>query len=201
MSDSFYDSDDEEDRVQRKIRKDKDSSLRWDASTSTSDARRLSDEDHARWLERRDVKQKHDLAMEVEEHRHLERIKEIELETLRLQTRKDNDHELALKEVESRLRIAESQNIQPAEVQKLLIQAMGRYGEMREKALDEAIRNPSLAEKFQTRAAAYVEMQTQTAVLQKLLTDQTLTQQQRDGFIDQYVKKMSQDAEQQIKDM
>ncbi len=155
-------------------------------------------------------------------------IKTVEQETLRLSTRQDfkdrrnarraesrlvklkgrlerdrlelvQPYEIDLKEVESRLRIEESKDIQPIEVQKLLIQAMGRYGEMREKALDEAIRNPALRDQLRSRAMGYQEMQEITRETIAGLMSSDLPPEAKKTLMAEYLKRMGQHTEDYLK--
>ncbi len=154
------------------------------------------------------AKRKHELDLAQEQSRHLERIEELKLETervkleaLKLQSEVSHQNQISLKEVESRLRIAESQNIQPIEVQKLLIQAMGRYGEMREKALDEAIRNPALRDQLRARAMAYQEMQLITRETIDGVMSSSLPDEAKKTLMAEYTKRMGQHTEDYLKQM
>jgi len=162
--------------------------FRWDGGNAAFEFRTMLAEEHKRQMER-----------DREANRHTERLKEMELEILRLQTGKDHKHEIDLKEIESRLRIAEAQNIQPIEVQKLLIQAMGRYGEMREKALDEAIRNPALRDQLRSRSMGYQEMQTITQETIHSLMSSELPLEAKKALRDEYIKRLGQSTDDYLK--
>ncbi len=179
---------------------------RWDGDDPQSSQKRLSDDDHRRQVEREDAEREHEWRMQELHFNHLETMKKTELEiermkleALKVQAETDNAHQLSLKEAESRLRIDEAKDIQPIELQKLLIQEMGQYGRLREKALDEAIRNPVLRDQLRAKAQGYQDMQSITRETIDGFMSLDIPVEAKRTLVTEYLKRMGQHTDEYLK--
>ncbi len=123
------------------------------------------------------------------------RVEEIRAKWKRDERRDGWEHELDVMELTSELKRAEAKVTQPFELQKMLVQAFSKLGDMRERALEEAMRNPGLAAELRSRALAYAEMQQQTQRVIRDLSQSDLPEDARKALIDDLIKRMGRATE------